>query len=230
MLPALHRRLFLFAGGQNGHAFADHAALTAQGAQFAGRAALATIEDDHFVFDLRGLARPVENVAEANPVLGALVILRDQHAFVGVGVEAAVAGEIQQRDIAVPGKQFADLVFELFPAQVVLGGGQHDVLEVRIAIGVSLQHGSHGHGVIAAAAQPRNVGVVVDADKQSLAHGYTAVCWRIALMMLLVFHAHSACAASRTTVEMRSAPNGLIAMITLPMRLAISISLLIHLL
>ena len=144
--------------------------------------------------------------------------------------EGSVVGEVQQGDIAVPGKQLADLVFEFFPAEVVLGGGQDDVLEVRIAVGVGLQHGGHGHGVIAAAAQARNVGVVVDADKQSLAHGYTAVCWRMALMMLLVFHAHSLCAASRTTLEMRSAPNGLIAMMTLPMRLAISISLLIHLL
>lgn len=46
----------------------------------------------------------------------------------------------------------------------------------------------------------------------------------------LVLHAHSAFAALRTTVEMRSAPKGLIAMMTLPIRLAISISLLIHLL
>ncbi|MNS82248.1 hypothetical protein D3C72_1159880 [compost metagenome] len=101
-------------------------------------------------------------------------------------------GEIQQRDIAIAGKQFADLVFELFPAQVVLGGGQHDVLEVRIAIGVGLQHGSHGHGVIAATVQTRNMGVVVDADKQSLAHDQATVCRRMALTMLPVFHAHSA--------------------------------------
>ncbi|MNI45160.1 hypothetical protein D3C73_995740 [compost metagenome] len=141
-----------------------------------------------------------------------------------------MTGEVQQRDVAVTGKQLADLVFEFFPAQEVLGGSQHDVLEVRIAIGVGFQHGGHGHGVIAATAQARHMGVVVDADKQSLAHGYTAVCWRMALMMLLVFHAHSVCDASRTTLEMRSAPNGLIAMMTLPMRLAISISLLIHLL
>ncbi len=191
---------------------------------------MAAIEDDHFVFDAGGFGGPVENVADADAVLGRAIVLRDQHAFIGVDIEAAVAGEIQQGDVAVAGKQFANLVFKFFPAQVVLCGRQHHVLEIRIAVGVGLQHRSHGHGVIAATAQSRNMGVVVNADKQSLAHGYTAVCWRIAPMMLLVFHAHSACAALRTTVEMRSAPNGLIAMITLPMRLAISISLLIHLL
>ncbi len=48
----------------------------------------------------------------------------------------------------------------------------------------------------------------------------------MALIILLVFHAHSAWAAFRTTVEIRSAPKGLIAMITFPIRWAISISLL----
>ena len=176
MAGAFHRRLFFFARCQNGHALANHAALAAQCAYFAGRPALAAVENDDLVFDFRGFARPVQDIADPDAVLRGLVILRDQHAFVGIEVETAVAGEIQQRDVAVTGEQFADLVFELFATQVVFGGGEHDVLEVWISIGVGLQYRGHGHRVVVAANQLGNMGVVVNADKQSLAHGYTAVC------------------------------------------------------
>ena len=45
------------------------------------------------------------------------------------------------------------------------------------------------------------MGVVVDADKQSFAHDQAAVYRRIALTMLLVFHAHSAWVASDSIVQ-----------------------------
>ena len=184
VLRALQCRLGFFAGGEDGHAFADHAALAAQGAHFAGRTAFAAVEDDHFVFDPRGFVRPVENVADADAVLGVAVILRDQHAFVSVGVETAMTGEIQQSDVAVAGKQLADLVFEFLPAQVILGGRQYQILEVGVAIGVGFQYRGHGHGVVATAAEPANMRVIVDADEQCLAHGYTTVSRLNALTIL----------------------------------------------
>jgi len=91
-----------------------------------------------------------------------------------------MTGEIQQSDVAVAGKQLADLVFEFLPAQVILGGRQYQILEVGVAIGVGFQYRGHGHGVVATA----NMRVIVDADEQCLAHGYTTVSRLNALTIL----------------------------------------------
>ncbi|MNN24935.1 hypothetical protein D3C81_1383870 [compost metagenome] len=70
--------LFFFAGGENGHAFADHTAAAAQVAQGACCTGLAAIENDDFILDVRGFVRPFQNVADANTVSARLIVLGNE--------------------------------------------------------------------------------------------------------------------------------------------------------
>ncbi|MNN56438.1 hypothetical protein D3C81_1713690 [compost metagenome] len=112
MAEALAFRVGLFAGGQQSHAFANHAGAGLQCSIFADSAGLAAIQDDDLVLDVRGPGSPGQYVAQADTIAGIACILGQQQPLSDIAVELAMPGKVQQCGIALSVKQFLDMPFQ----------------------------------------------------------------------------------------------------------------------